>query len=637
MSRRLCLAALGVLAVLGLLAPAAMAASSVRISEVGTVGFPDLAFVITSPKAVGLDAGMVSVLENGQEVDDVTLVPAQGAESGTFGAVLVLDASDSMSGEPIDKALGAARAFAGQRAVNQSLAVVTFNRKVKVPLGLTVDKDEIETALASTPDLAQGTYLYDAVAAAISLLQERKVAVGSVVLLSDGADTGSRLRASQVAARARAAHVRVFTVGLRSDQFRASTLKQLASVTGGAYSEADSPKALASIYGALSRRLSNEYLLQYRSPASPNTLVRVQVAVSGVPGAVRALYRTPALPATHLPPFHRSFLDRFWVSSASVVVVSLAAALLLALSLGLVVVFVFRLVLHRGPTGLQRRMKAFVAAGQDERPPSRLQRLLAWTLVAIDRALSRYGWWARFKEEDEIADGDWPPAQIALVTAASTIGLMWLVALALPPFFVLVALVVPTLVARSIVKRKLAKRREKFADQLPDNLTVLASALRAGHSFPGAMGVLVGEADDPARSEFSRIQADERLGVPVEDALLTVARRMENGDLEQVALVAALQRQAGGNTAEVLDTVVASIRERYELRRMLNTLTAQGRASRWVLTAMPFGLAVFLTIINPDYMKPLYTTAAGQVILVVATLLVAAGFFVIGRIMNIKA
>src|SRR5205085_8006376 len=127
------------------------------------------------------------------------------------------------------------------------------------------------------------------------------------------------------------------------------------------------------------------------------------------------------------------------------------------------------------------------------------------------------------------------------------------------------------LVARALVKRKLSAHREQFTEQLPDNLNVLASALRAGHSFSGALSVMLEETDEPARSEFRRAVADEQLGVPVEDTLVTIARRMESGDLEQVALVASLQRQTGGNTAEVLDTVVDTIRERFELRRMVQT------------------------------------------------------------------
>src|SRR5205814_2429226 len=178
-----------------------------------------------------------------------------------------------------------------------------------------------------------------------------------------------------------------------------------------------------------------------------------------------------------------------------------------------------------------------------------------------------------------------------------------------------VAVVIPFGV-RSLLKRKLARQRKLFAEQLPDNLQVLASALRAGHSFIGALSVVVNDAPEPARTEFSRVVADEQLGVPIEDALRVVVERMDNRELEQVALVAALQRETGGNTAEVLDRVTDTIRERFELRRTVNTLTAQGRMSRWVLTLLPIGLLVIITLINPGYINIMYSSVAGRILLV---------------------
>jgi tight adherence protein B len=130
--------------------------------------------------------------------------------------------------------------------------------------------------------------------------------------------------------------------------------------------------------------------------------------------------------------------------------------------------------------------------------------------------------------------------------------------------------------------------------------------------------------------------ADEQLGVPLEEALGVVARRMASVDLDQVALVSALQRETGGNTAEVLDRVAENVRGRFELRRLVQTLTAQGRMSRWIVSFLPVGLLGLLTLINPEYMAPLYTHAFGRVLLVVAALMVIAGSLVIKRIVTIK-
>jgi tight adherence protein B len=111
---------------------------------------------------------------------------------------------------------------------------------------------------------------------------------------------------------------------------------------------------------------------------------------------------------------------------------------------------------------------------------------------------------------------------------------------------------------------------------------------------------------------------------------------MDNEDLEQVALVAALQRQTGGNMAEVLERVTDTIRERFELRRMVQTLTAQGRMSRWIVSALPVVLLVAISIINPEYIQPLFRSTGGRLALMLAAAMLVAGSLVIKKIVNIK-
>ena len=130
--------------------------------------------------------------------------------------------------------------------------------------------------------------------------------------------------------------------------------------------------------------------------------------------------------------------------------------------------------------------------------------------------------------------------------------------------------------------------------------------------------------------------ADEQLGVPLDEAIDAVADRMESSDLRQVGLVAALQHETGGNTAEVLDRVADTVRERFELRRLVRTLTTQGRMSRWILTSLPAFLLAAISFLNPEYVEPLYTRQGGRILLVVAAVMVTAGSLVIRKIINIR-
>jgi tight adherence protein B len=203
------------------------------------------------------------------------------------------------------------------------------------------------------------------------------------------------------------------------------------------------------------------------------------------------------------------------------------------------------------------------------------------------------------------------------------------------PLLILVGVIVPV-VMRMVISRRLAARRRAFEEQLPDNLQVLASAMRAGHSLAGALAVVVEDAPEPAKSEFRRVIADEQLGVSLEDSLGVVVRRMQSDDLDQVALLAALQHETGGNTAEVLERVTQTIRQRDDVRRMVRGLTAQGRISRWVVSALPVVLLAVIAVVNPGYLTPLFTKTAGQVMLAAGVAMVVTGSLAIKRIVDIK-
>jgi tight adherence protein B len=558
----------------------------------------------------------------------VTVIPAEAASYGEFGVVLVIDASRSMRGDAIAAAVRAAKAFAAQRNESQQVAVVAFNDRPIVVLPFTGSQADIDAALATEPALAVKTHLYDAVDLGLTLLERAEITAGSLVVLSDGADTGSRAKVEAVIERARSAHVRIFSVGLRSHQFRPEPLKSLAAGSGGDYSDAASAGELTSIFDQLGSKLANEYVVQYRSPARPGQDVHVSVRLEGFDEIGIAEYTAPALGRDAAAAFHRSFAERFWASTGGMVATVAFAAGLVALAL--------MTMLRPRRRSLRKRMSEFVSValasdGKDGRAPGEL--VLA---SKTEETLGRTRWWTRFTQKLELAEIRTSAAHIVLGTAVGTIIAMWLLyQIGGSPIFAPLALLVP-LIVRALINRKVERKRQQFADQLPDNLQVLASALRAGHSLVGALSVVVDDCAEPSKSEFGRVVADEQLGISLETAFQTVADRMANRDLEQVALVAALQRDTGGNTAEVLDRVAETVRGRFELRRLVKTLTTQGRMSRWVVSLLPVGLLILITLINPAYMKPLYVHPIGRVLLVVAGLMIVAGSLVIKRIINIK-
>jgi tight adherence protein B len=624
MRRALLLLALsGLLAVALAASVAAAGGRQITVSPVARLHFPERGFLVDLPTNRNLTSTDIVVRENGQIVPNVSLVPA-ASSSQTFATMLVIDASDSMRGAPLKDALEAARRFANQLGAGQRVGVLTFNNRWSLVQKPTEDSTQLSSALATAPKTGQGTHIYDALAEALLVLQASHVSAGSIVLLSDGADTGSGTHETQLATRAHRMRVRIFTVGLHSSSFRPGPLRSLALDTGANYAEASSPAQLGSIYEQIGKRLASEYLLRYRSDANPGSNVVVLMNIQGV-GSSTALYSVPKV--VNVPPFKRSLLQRFWTSAFSLLVMALLVAAFAAVGVWALV---------RRPTStIAARVAEFAtlpstSTEEPEQPKRFSDRLFGGT----ERSLSRTSWWGRFKEELEIANIKYSAEQILGMAILGTLLLGLLLSL-WSPVFSIFALAFP-LVVRGSCRTALRRVRGAFEEQLPDNLQVLASALRAGHSLVGALSVVATDALEPSKREFTRVVADEQLGVPLEDSLREVARRMDNRDLEQVALVGELQRQSGGNMAEVLDRVVETVRARFDLRRLVKTLTAQGRLARWILSALPLVLIGLISLVNPGYETPLFSSTGGQAVVVFAGLMVIAGSLAIKKIVDIK-
>jgi tight adherence protein B len=283
-------------------------------------------------------------------------------------------------------------------------------------------------------------------------------------------------------------------------------------------------------------------------------------------------------------------------------------------------------------SGLPERMAEFVSIRGLQRDKGKP----ATATAAEETTPGRRSFWTRFEKTLEIADIKVEPEWIVAGTFALTALTFLLIYLATGSgWWSLFALVIPYL-SREWVVRTLARRRDRFAEQLPDALQVVASALRSGHSFAGALAVVVESASEPMKSEMQRVVADEQTGVPIQNSLGVVAERMASRDVEQLALVAQLQREAGGDAAEVVDRVAETVRERFDLKRLIQTLTMQGRMSRWIVSALPIVIVIAVWLENPHYFHPLVSTTGGRVVLGFAAAWAVAGSFAIKKIVDIE-
>lgn len=201
--------------------------------------------------------------------------------------------------------------------------------------------------------------------------------------------------------------------------------------------------------------------------------------------------------------------------------------------------------------------------------------------------------------------------------------------------FGLIGLAVGPLGAVAYVRLRISRRRKAFEAALPDALTLIASSLSAGHTFLRAIQMMCEEAEPPMSEEFGRLIAETRLGDPVVDALARMAKRLEIRDLDWVVQAIRIQQTVGGRLADLLHTLADFIRAREEVRRDVAVLTAEGRISAWVLTAMAPFMFFAIQTLSPGYMKPMYS-GWGLVVLGGTALLMAFGSVIIFRMCKIE-
>lgn len=201
-------------------------------------------------------------------------------------------------------------------------------------------------------------------------------------------------------------------------------------------------------------------------------------------------------------------------------------------------------------------------------------------------------------------------------------------------FAIMSAAILP-LIVWAVILSLISKRRESFTEQLSDCLTTVANALRAGYSFQQAVDVVAKEMEPPISEEFARVSNDIVMGIGLDDALEQMARRVESSDFDLVVTAVLIQREIGGNLAQVLDSISDTIIERIRMKREINSLTAQGRLSALVLLLLPFFVGAFMFFFNREQFQLLLDEPAGQVALGVSIVMEIIGVFVIKKIIDI--
>ncbi|MGO9752595.1 MAG: type II secretion system F family protein [Solirubrobacteraceae bacterium] len=310
---------------------------------------------------------------------------------------------------------------------------------------------------------------------------------------------------------------------------------------------------------------------------------------------------------------------------------SATGALLLSAIIGLLIgVAVYALVHRRNE--VSARIVDFVQPHGFEKPRTLAELALG---DSDSRAFANSPRWRTLSLEMDVAAITIGLPQLIVLMAVATVLVAWIATVLIgSPIGAVAGPLVP-FVAYAVIRYLADRQRRLFEEQLPDNLSVVASAMRAGQPFVGALQSVVDSAPEPSKRELRRAVTDAQLGVPLDEALGSLGERLKSLDFQHVALIATLQRETGGNTAEVVELVSDTIRERLELRQMVRSLTAQGRLAGMVLSLLPVCLLMLVSLINPTYMHPLLSTTTGMILLAIAGVMTVLGSLVIKKIIQI--
>jgi tight adherence protein B len=606
------------------LAAAGSAAAGVTIHAVDTSAYPTIRVTVVTARPL---ARPPVLREDGQLLTGIQATNLASTKS----VVLALDRSRSMAGPPLADAATAARSFLAAKGPSDRVSVVAFGSHAVTLTGFSPSGADGDSALRGLRiDAKQGTALWDAVELGARSLSAEPNRGRALVLLTDGRDTGSSTTAQAAAKAARSAGATVFVIGIEGPQFSPDALRGLARATGGSYVGARTSADLRGAYATVATALKRTWQLDYATTARPGE--RISLRASGDRGTAGTSL-TITGPSGEGDDEASKLLPKPFLETG-------AGTLLLALGVGFVVLLAGTFVLESVEGGrLRRRLAPHLAETPRRRRSEDEGRFafLSGIFGATEEVFSGQRPWLALGRLIERADVPLRTVEFVYVMAGGAlVGFMLLGLLLGSTFMGFLGLLAGAAAPVGWLALKAKMRIKAFEEQLPDLLVALAATLKAGHSFRQALKTVADEGRPPASKELNRVLTEARLGRPMEVALAEMAQRVGSPNFEFVITSVTIQRQVGGSLAGLIDMVADTVRQRQQFARKIRGLTAMGRASAYVLMGLPFFVAFMITLINRDYMEPLYHSNMGHQLIMLGLVMMAFGTLVMRRIVAFK-
>ncbi len=609
-----------------MLAAVASAAGGVRITSVDAGGYPDIRLTVVAPAG----STQPQLAENGRPVAGEQAVSLAAAKS----IAIAVDRSRSMAGTSLRDATAAARALVATTSTADSVEVIAFGHAAHTLSPFSHDASDPEAALSGMAvDRVSGTALWDAVVLAAHGVARSPETQGRViVVVTDGQDVSSSASLDDAVTAAHDAHAAVYAVGIASPGFTPGPLRALAAETGGTFLEAASSAQLVSLYRSIGRSLARTWQLRYATAARPGDRLDLTVTVPGAGAATRALDvagAPAAAPATSPTLLSRSAWRSRW--APFVLAGGVGLLVLVAMLFGFAALgrnwLAARLEPHLAPT---RRRKT----GTHRRD---VRALMTRIFAATEHAFAGVKQFRTLQRMLSRADLPLLAAELIYVCLASAV-VFALVAVAAggSALMLLLFLFMGAAAPVVVVAFKARARIRAFDEQLPDILTTIAASLKAGHSFRHAIQAVVDEGADPAAKEFRRVLTETRLGKQMDEALNDLSDRIGSKNLTFALMAVTIQRQIGGSLAGLFDMVADTVRQRQQFARKIRALTAMGRMSAYVLVALPFAVALAVSVLNSSYMSPLWGTPTGHELVAAGLTMIMFGSLILRKIVTFR-
>jgi tight adherence protein B len=591
--------------------------------------------------AASPDLSTLQVSLDGEPMDATATLATHAKNAVRRTAILAIDTSNSMGAHgKFDEAKKAADIFLKSVPDDLYVGVVTFAGDVTVAQKPTLDRASTK-AVVDNLQLSYGTLLYD------GLLQALKTSGAdgqrSVIVLSDGRDTSST-DLSTVTAKIKKSDAKVDVVALaQSAADQTKYLQPMSDAGDGAVISTADPKALGAVFASEANTLAKQ--IQITAPA-PSGTVEGTLAVSVDAGGTtyddsafvtlqRAKSVSPAAkPSTTLAaaPPGRQISTRLMLLGVVGLVVGLAVVVLLSIGAP-----------RRPKESIETHIEAYTQRGRSKRSKATQTAasasVTAQAVGIASKALeSNKGFEVKLGDRLEGADVSLKPAEWLLLHAgiATAAALVVFVLTGGNLLLGFAGLVGGVLLPWAWLGMKRSRRLKAFNSQLAGCLQLMAGSMQAGLSLAQALDTVVREGQEPLAGEFRRALVETRLGVPIETALESIGERMESADFSWTVMAIRIQREVGGNLAELLLNVAATLREREYLRRQVKALSAEGRFSAYILLALPPAIILYMSVTNPGYLHPLLHTTIGYVMVGAMLVLMILGFFTMKKLVKVE-